>query len=79
MVVDACKNMVEFETRKKGRLDGLVVKVYYEPYLSCSVGAAATEPIDVWARAGIGTRLRWKTLGVGGTDTQAENPSHCLH
>ena len=32
------------------------MKVNYEPYLSCSMGAAAAEPIGVWRRSGIGTR-----------------------
>ena len=35
MVVDAGKKMVEFETGEKGWLDGLVVKLNLEPYLSC--------------------------------------------
>ena len=26
-----------------------------------------------------GGRLRWRTLGVGGTNTQVENPFHRLH
>ena len=56
MVVDAGKKMVEFETGEKGWLDDLVVKLNYEPYLPCSVEAAGAEPIDVWARSGIGTR-----------------------
>ena len=55
MVVDG-KFFVEFKTGEKGWLDGLVVKLNLEPYLSCSMGAAAAEPIDMWARAGIGTR-----------------------
>ena len=33
-----------------------VVKLNYESNLSCSVGASTAEPIDVWARAGIGRR-----------------------
>ena len=49
------KKIVEFETGEKGWLNDLVVKLNYEPYLSCSMEAAAAEPIDVWARAGIGT------------------------
>ena len=56
MVVDAGKNMVEFETGEKGWLDGLVVKLNYAQYLSCPVGAPAAEPVDVWARVGVGTR-----------------------
>ena len=57
MMVDANNEVVEFEAGEDGWLDGLVVKLKYEPYLSCSVGAAAAEPVDVWARAGIG--IRW--------------------
>ena len=41
---------------EKGWLNGLLVKLNYESNISCSVGASAAEPIDVWARAGIGTR-----------------------
>ena len=48
--------MVEFETGEKEWLDGLVVKVNYEPYLSRSMGAAASEPIGMWPRSGTGTR-----------------------
>ena len=40
---------------KKGWLNGLVVKLNYESNLSCYVGPSADEPIDVWARAEIGT------------------------
>ena len=56
MVVDAGKAKVKFETGEKGWLDDLVVKLNYKPYLLCSMGAAAAEPIDVWTRSGIGTR-----------------------
>ena len=44
----------QFETGQKGWLVELVVKPNYEQYLLCSVGAA--EPVDVWARVGVGTR-----------------------
>ena len=54
------------------------MKLNYEQYLPCFVGAPAAEPVDVWARVGVG-RLRWRTLGVGGADTQVENLSHRLH
>ena len=56
MVVDAGKNTVDFETAEKRWLDGLVVKLKYAWYLSCSVGTPAAEPFDVWARVGVGTR-----------------------
>ena len=36
--------------------DGLVVKLNCESNLSSSMRASGAEPIDVWARAGIGTR-----------------------
>ena len=55
MVVDAGKKMAKFETGKKGLLDDLVVKLNYEPYLSCSMRAAASEAIGVLGRAVIGT------------------------
>ena len=32
------------------------MKLNYEQYLSCSVVAAAAEPVDAWARVGVGTR-----------------------
>ena len=32
------------------------MKQKYKSNLSCSVAASAVEPIDVWARAGFGTR-----------------------
>ena len=54
MVVDAGKNIMELRAREQGWL-GLVVQLDLKPYPSCSMGAAATESIDVWARAGIGT------------------------
>ena len=81
MVVDASKTMVELETDEKELLNGLVVKLNYALYLSCSVRALAAESIDVGTRLGWaqGGRLRWRTLGFGGTDTQAENPSQSLH
>ena len=50
--------MVEFETGEKGWLDDLVVKLNQEPYMPCSVEAAAAKLIDVWFRTGIGTRWR---------------------
>ena len=67
-MVDAGKEMVEFDTGGKGWLDDLVVQLNYEPYMSCSAGATAAEPIDVWARVGSAQDgwLRWRTLGVGG-------------
>ena len=37
MVVDAGNAKMEFETGEKGWLDDLVVKLNYEPYLSCSI------------------------------------------
>ena len=46
----------QFETGEKRRLQDLVVKLNYEQYLSCSVGAPAAEPVHVWARVGVGTR-----------------------
>ena len=46
----------QFETGKKGWLEKLVVKLNYEQYRSCSVGAPAAEPVDVWGRVGVGTR-----------------------
>ena len=68
VLVDAGKSMVEFETGLKGWLGDLVVKLNYEPRLSCSMRAAAAEPIDVWARAGIGTRwlFAMEDVGCGG-------------
>ena len=45
----------QFETGK-GWLENLVVKLNYEQYLPCSVGAPAAELVDVWARVGVGTR-----------------------
>ena len=56
MVIDVGNKRGDLETGEKGWLDGLVVKLNLEPNLSCSMGAAAAEPIDVWARAEIGTR-----------------------
>ena len=56
MVVDSGKNMVECETGETGWLDSLIVKLNYEPYLSCSMVPAAAEPIAVRACFGIGTR-----------------------
>ena len=41
----------------KGLRDGLVVRLNYESHLSCSVGTSDAEPIEVWARAGVGTRM----------------------
>ena len=41
----------------KGWRDGLVVRLNYESHLSCSVGTSDAEPIEVWARAGVGTRM----------------------
>ena len=55
-MIDACKAKVKFETGEKGWLDDLVVKLNYEPHLSCFVGAPASEPIDLWTRSGIDTR-----------------------
>ena len=46
----------QFETGEKEWLEDWVVKLNYEQYLSCSVGAPAAEPVDVWARVGVGTR-----------------------
>ena len=46
----------QFETEEKGWLKDLVVKLNYEQYLSCSVGAPAVEPVFVWGRVGVGTR-----------------------
>ena len=46
----------QFKTGEKRWLENLVVKLNYEQYLSCSVGAPAAEPVDVWARVGVGTR-----------------------
>ena len=40
---------------EKGWLNGLALKLNYEPCLSSFVEASAAEPIDVWARAAIGT------------------------
>ena len=37
----------QVETGEKGWLEDLVVKLNYEQYLSCSVGAPAAEPVDV--------------------------------
>ena len=69
MAFDGDKEMVESTKKEqeeqedawrlrgeKGWPDGLVMKLNYESNLSCSVGASAAEPIDVCARAGIGTR-----------------------
>ena len=56
VVVDEGNTRVEVETGEKGWLDNLVVKLNYESSLSCFVGAAAAEPIDLWTRSGIGTR-----------------------
>ena len=56
MVIDVGNKRGDLETGEKGWLDGLVVKLNLEPNLSCSMGAAAAEPIDLWARAEIGTR-----------------------
>ena len=59
--------MVECDTEGVGWLDDLVVKLNCEPYLSCSMGAAGAEPIDVWACYGIGTRwlVAVKDAGCG--------------
>ena len=46
----------QFETGEKGWREDLVVKLYYEQNLSCSVGAPAAEAVDVLARVGVGTR-----------------------
>ena len=46
----------QFETGEKRGLEDLVVKLNYEQYLSCSVEAPAAEPVDMWARVGVGTR-----------------------
>ena len=46
----------KFETGEKRWLENSVVKRDYEQYLSCSVGAPAAEPIDVWGRVGVGPR-----------------------
>ena len=47
---------VQFEAGEKRYLENLVVKLNCQQYLSCSVGAPATEPVHVWARVGVGTR-----------------------
>ena len=46
----------QFETGEKRWLEKLVVKLNYEQYLPCSVGAPATGPVDVSAWIGVGTR-----------------------
>ena len=46
----------QFETGEKRWLENLVVKLNYEQYLPCSVGAPAAESVDVWALVGVGTR-----------------------
>ena len=65
-MVDAGKAKVEFETGDKW-LEDLVVKLCYEQYLSGSVGRPAAEPVDVWARVGVGTRwlVSVKDAGCG--------------
>ena len=71
----------QFEPGEKRWLENVVVKQNYEQYLPCSVGAPAAVPVDVWARVGVGTRwlVAVGSLGVGGADTQLENPSDRLH
>ena len=80
-MIDACKAKVKFETGEKGWLDDLVVKTNYEPHLSCFVRAPASEPMTYGLVPGSaqGGWSRWRTLGVGRTDTQAVSPSHRLH
>ena len=46
----------QFKTGERGWPEDLAVKLHYEQYLPCSVGAPAAEPVDVWARVGVGTR-----------------------
>ena len=46
----------QFQTGNKGWLEDLVVRLNYEQYLWCSVGAPAAEPVDVRARVGVGRR-----------------------
>ena len=62
----------EFETGERRWLEDLVVKRFHAQYLSCSVGAPAAEPGSAQ-----GGWLRWRTLGVKGTDTQVEKSSPC--
>ena len=66
VVVDAGKAKVEFETGEKRWLQDFVVKLKYEQCLSCSVGAPAAEPVDVWARVGVGTRWLVAVEDAGG-------------
>ena len=78
MVVDAGTRTVEFETGEKGWFDGLVVKLNLQAYQSCSMGAAAAEPIEVSTRAGIGI-TRWlvamEDVGCGRQGQPGEEPS----
>ena len=46
----------QFKRGEKRWLENLVVKLNYEQYLPCSLGAPAAEPVDAWARVGVGTR-----------------------
>ena len=66
------------ETGEKGWLKDLVVKPNFEQYLPCSVGAPAAEPVDVWARDGVGARwlVAVEDAGCGRHGhPQVENPS----
>ena len=71
----------QFETGKKGWLEDLVVKLNYE---QTGIRRAPWERrllSPLMCGPGLGSAqvgwLRWRTLGVGGTVTQAENPSPC--
>ena len=81
MVVDAGKNVVELKTGEKGWLRDLVMQLSYESCLSCSVGAVAAEPIDVWAGAGIGTRwlIAMEDTGCGRHGHPGGEPANRLH
>ena len=39
-----------------GSPGGFAVKLNFEIQLSCPVGASSADPVEVWARAGVGTR-----------------------
>ena len=45
----------QFATEQKRWLEDFVVKPNFEKDLTYSVGAPPVEPVDVWARVGVGT------------------------
>ena len=81
MVIDAGKIMVVFEAGEKGWLDDLVVNLKYERICRAPLERLLLSPLTcgLVPRSAQGGWLRRRTLGVGGTDTQAKNPFHRLH